>query len=219
MSKKNENDVIEDILDIARVISVGLGVDILLEKLKTESSMMDENKVIDDEKVEKTSWKELIFKEPHEPKHMTVEEAFAEGISAGMGEVVGETNYDIAARKCARLIYQAAQENCMVGLVIGKMHKICDNVGKYLPEDSIAYRSLCQDWFSDMDNFFTYVLVKEVPKIASEVDHLGPTGFMWDWATVAATMALIEDGYFDKFMWPKNGTRSVDGHIQDVVCQ
>lgn len=145
-------------------------------------------------------WKELIFKEPLEPPKLTLKETFEAG---ERGDFSG---YDAAARKCARLLYDAAQKNCMVGKVLGQIHKINERVSQYLKKGSTEHHQLWQAWFLDLVSFLGYVLEKEEPEINKQIKEVGPTGFMWGWAVQAAIGALREDDYFDEFMWwPKRG--------------
>jgi hypothetical protein len=130
-------------------------------------------------------WKDILWAEPLEPKKLTPEEA---------------------ARKCARLLYEAAQQNCMIGFVLGSMSKISENVGRYLKKDSTPYRQIWQGWFLDLVEFLLYVLEKEAPETRKAIYDIDPTVFMWSWAVQAAIGALKEDGYYDEpTMWPKRG--------------
>lgn len=146
------------------------------------------------------SWKETLNLEPLEPPKLTPDEAFEAGKRGDLSA------YDAAARKCARLLYQAAQENCKVGYVLGKMSKVGNEVDRYFRRGSTKHHQLWQSWFLDMDSYLSYVLEKEAPEINKAINDVGPTGFMWGWAVQAAIGALKEDGYFDEFLkWPKRG--------------
>ena len=113
------------------------------------------------------SWKELIFAEPLEPPKLTPKEAFEAGKRDDL------SGYEAAGRKCARLVYEAAQKNCKIGDVLGKMSKIGETVGRYLKEESTEHHQVWQDWFLDMQSFLDYVLEKETPEIGKEIDEVG----------------------------------------------
>jgi hypothetical protein len=153
-------------------------------------------------------WKEILWKEPLEPPKLTPEEVF---------EAVKKedfSGYDAAARKCARLLYEAAQKNCKIGYVLGKMSEISEKVSRFFKKGSTQHHQLWQDWFLDMDDFLSYALEKETPEIQKAIDDVGPTGFMWGWAVQAAIGALKEDGYYDEtLMYPKYGHL-----VQEGVC-
>lgn len=146
------------------------------------------------------SWKEALFLEPMEPPKLTPEEAFEAGKRGDL------TGYDAAGRKCARLLYEAAQRNCKVGYVLGKMSEIGEKVGYYLKKDSTEHHQVWQSWFLDMESYLSYILENEEPETTKAINNVGPTGFMWGWSVQAAIGALKEDGYFDDFLkWPKRG--------------
>lgn len=146
------------------------------------------------------TWKDLIFKEPLEPPKLTSKEIFEAGKRGNLSA------YDAATRKCARLLYNAAQRNCMVGKVLGQIHKISGKVNRYLKEGSVEHHQLWQEWFLDLNDFLHYVLGKEEPEISEQMKKVGASGFMWSLAVQAAIGALREDDYFDEFMmWPKRG--------------
>lgn len=152
------------------------------------------------------SWKDRLFSEPLEPPKLTAEEAFEAG---KRGEFSG---YDAAARKCARLLYEAAQQNCKIGYVLGKMSEIGNRVSRYFRKGSTNHHQVWQSWFLDMDSYLSYVLEKELPQINKAIGDVGPTGFMWGWSVQAAIGALKEDEYFDGFLkWPKRGHLVQDG--------
>jgi hypothetical protein len=145
-------------------------------------------------------WKEILWAEPLEPPKLTPEEAFEAGRK---GDLSG---YDAAARKCARLLYEAAQQNCIIGYILGLMSKISGEVGRQLQKGSTPYHQIWQSWFLDMNSFLTYALEKETPEIKKAIEDVNPTAFMWGWAVQATIEALKEDEYYDELlMWPKRG--------------
>jgi hypothetical protein len=157
-------------------------------------------------------WKEVLYKEPLEVDKEKVHQLLFKKLWDQHTEEDKSflaQSYDIAARKAARIYFEAALENCMVGTVLGKIRHINDRMRSdnwiYKPLKEDQRHQIWQDMFLDMLSFLDYVMGKEVPDKDKEIESIGLSMFQGGWAVQAAANALVEEGYLDTYGWPKTG--------------
>jgi hypothetical protein len=157
-------------------------------------------------------WKEVLYKEPLEVDKEKVHQLlFKKPWDQHTEEDKSflAQSYDVAARKAARIYFEVAQGNCMVGSVLGAIKRLSDRMSSnnwvYKPLKEDQRHQIWQDAFFDLLSFLEYVMEKEASERNKEIDAVGLSSFQGGWAVQAAVKALEEEGYLDEFGWPTVG--------------
>jgi len=149
------------------------------------------------------TWKEVLYKEPLEPPDIS---KLKYPLTKEESKIL-ETAYDAAARKAARILFETALKNCMVGKVLGRVYGLHKHMQTWIYEslDKDIRHQIWQDRMFDLIDFLDYVLEKEAPEANKEIDEIGLSMFQAGWAIQASAYALAEEGYLDEYGFPKVG--------------
>jgi hypothetical protein len=141
-----------------------------------------------------TSWIDYLYEGLQEPKKMTAEEAYQAG-RRGNG-----SSYNAAAKKAARILYEAAKENRDVAKAISQLCRLQHHKEEY-------------DWYKNMDHtiwedmlfnsaeYVEYALKVNFPERSKEFDDVGLSMFQAGWVFQAAAKCLFEDKLVNKRGW------------------
>jgi hypothetical protein len=152
--------------------------------------------------VKKMGWKELLYKEPLEPRIKPEEFTLLLLEDPEKKKIVLE-DYDVCQRKAARIYFETAIHNYRVCYVLGRIWALHQRKKNWPLPEEVAH-SIWEDHFFDLVKFLYYVMGKEAPEQEKEIGSLKLSIIQMGWAVQAAVYTLAEEGYLDERGCPKN---------------